>query len=229
MKKTAQKKTSGSSHQSSEEKLVDEEKKDVNNLVDGDKKPSETELPNHPQQQDKPKLEPPKHKDHGQFNGFLVEEAREIAPPEPSSWWTKEISFKTFILSHLAILIVGLSAIGALAYYLNKDKQLYLYHQSGPVTKEPISFNLDINNPDDNLLVYEKSLVVSGKTSPNAVVVISTNSEDYPIEVGDKGDFSRVISLNQGLNEITVNAFDSQGDNKTVIRSVYYTEEKLEQ
>ena len=140
----------------------------------------------------------------------------------------KIISAKTFILSHLALLIIGLTFFISLSIYLNPDyfkaKNLKDYL---PVTTKPISFNLDINNPEDELLLFENSTLISGKTSPNATVVISSEDFDIGMQTNNQGEFSKLIELSEGINLIQITAFDQNGNSKEAIRTIYYSKEKL--
>ena len=140
----------------------------------------------------------------------------------------KVLSTKTFIISHLALLVLSLIFLGGFYYILNADQfnntpiKDYL-----PVTTKPVSFNLDITNPDDELLVFDKSLVISGKTSPRASIIISFADQNSGLQADGNGEFSKVVVLNKGANEILIAAFDSSGNTKTVSRTIYYSEEKL--
>lgn len=141
----------------------------------------------------------------------------------------REISFKTFLLSHLGILLAGLAFIGFF-YFLVGDRYDGLnVERYDPVTKEPSSFSLDINNLDDNLLTFDENIVISGKTDPNTTVLITSNETDLGLESDSKGNFTKVINLAEGPNLVTVTAFDSKGNVKTINRSVYYSKESLEE
>ncbi len=140
----------------------------------------------------------------------------------------KVLSLKAFILSNLIILILSLIFLAGFYYILNSDQfkaspiKSYL-----PVTNKPISLNLDITNPDDELLVFDKSQVISGKTAPKATVIISIANINQGMQADTNGEFSKVIVLNKGLNEITIGVFDNSGNSKTVSRTIYYSEDKL--
>lgn len=149
------------------------------------------------------------------------------------SIWEKELSFQAFILSHLLILAFGLGVLGWL-YYMLYDIKLPFAPKSAfesyqPVTTTPISFNLDLNNPDEDSLVFDKSIVISGKTSPQASVIVSVDDKDTALQSNSNGDFSKVVVLSSGLNRVRVDAFDSQGNTKEVTRLVYFSEEKLDE
>lgn len=157
-----------------------------------------------------------------------VEVQSEAKEDTNQSFMSKPLSTKAFILSLIAIVLISLSGTFMLYKYLYENtpnpKDLKNY---SPVSREPSSFSMEVTNPDDELLTFDKTLIISGRTSEKATIVISNNDTDTAIEANAQGDFSKVINLNKGLNEITINAFDSFGNNKTEVRTVYYSEEKL--
>lgn len=137
------------------------------------------------------------------------------------------LSTKTFIISHIAILVSALIFFGGLYYILYQDKFQPAPLQYNPVTREPVSLFLEISNPEDEILVYEDNLIVSGKTGPDAAVIISTNESDIGLQSGKDGQFSRVFNLSPGTNIIEITSFDPEGNSKSQTKSVYYSEEKL--
>lgn len=135
---------------------------------------------------------------------------------------------KGIILTALSVIVLGL--IGYTGYHFitaSQNRPLALT-SLGTITHEPVSFDLEVDNPDDELLVYDSSLLVSGKTSPNASVIISDGDQDLALSASSTGDFSQVVTLSTGLNRILINAFDDQGNTKQVARTVYYSEEKIQ-
>lgn len=97
-----------------------------------------------------------------------------------------------------------------------------------PVSKEPTSFSLEINSPEDDLLSFDQNVVISGKTAPFATVIIVNGSFTTGFDAGSKGDFSKVFTLNEGPNSLYITAFDKTGTTKTVIKNIYYSKEALE-
>ncbi len=97
----------------------------------------------------------------------------------------------------------------------------------GPVTVLPKSLRIDLDQPDDNLLTFQSSLIVSGSTLPNLLVLISTQSQDSVVESKKDGSFSTVIQLEEGVNNLTVTVFDQGGDSRSAERTVYYSKEKI--
>lgn len=139
-----------------------------------------------------------------------------------------KLTTKQFILTQILILACSLIFLGALYYILNVQ-----YQQSqkpfavGPVTTLPKSLRLDLDQPDDDTLSYQSSLIVSGKTGPLMEIVISTDTQDLVIKSKPDGRFSTVINLKEGVNRITAAVFDTTGDFRSAERTVYYSKEKL--
>ncbi|MBI2040215.1 hypothetical protein HYT18_04010 [Candidatus Microgenomates bacterium] len=141
---------------------------------------------------------------------------------------SRRLSIKTFILSQLLILLLGLIFIFGLNYYLNVNGLEKSYSLSkGPVTSPPKSLRLDLEQPDRDMLSFDSSIIVSGKTAPSTEVLISTLSQDLVIKSSPDGNFSTVIKLDQGLNIITAVVFDITGDSRSDERTVFYSKEKL--
>ncbi len=144
------------------------------------------------------------------------------------SFGNRKLSHKSFILSHIVILIIGLIFLGGLYYILNiqyqSPKSLFL---NGPVTTTPKSLRLDLDQPDQDTLSYSQSIIVSGKTSPGNTVLIYTETFDTVIKAKPDGSFSTMLSLNEGVNRLTATVFDETGDFRSAERAVYYSKEKL--
>lgn len=140
----------------------------------------------------------------------------------------KKLTKKHFILSQILILFIGLIFLGGLYYILNieyqKPKNLFL---NGPVTSLPKSLVLSLDQPEDNSLSYSSSVVISGETGPSKDVLISTDTDDLVITSNRDGSFSTVLNLTTGVNRIQVVVFDSTGDSRSDIRTVYYSKEKI--
>lgn len=137
------------------------------------------------------------------------------------------LSTKTFILSHLVILIVSLSFFGGLYYILYQDKFQTLPQAYNPVTKEPTSFILEISSPDDDMLVNDASIVISGTTGPDTAVIITSAQNSSGLQSGRDGQFSKVFPLSEGPNIVTITAFDHEGNTKSITKSIYYSKEKI--
>ncbi len=140
---------------------------------------------------------------------------------------SRQLSQKSFIISSFLILLVGLGFIAGLYFLVNPIAGQTNWLSNGPVTTDPISFNLEIATPDDNILSFDKSTIISGQTSALATVIISGIDQDSEVTADKNGDFSRVVNLDEGPNSFKITAYDDQGNFKTVIRNIYYSTEAL--
>lgn len=141
-----------------------------------------------------------------------------------------KLESKTFILSQTLILLVSLVLIGILYYFLNLQYPTPLTNFStlgGPITSEPKSLLLTVEEPENDKLVFKSTTLISGKTTPNLPVLISTESQDLVINSKGNGTFSTSLELDLGVNQIQVSVFDGNGDSRSETRIVYYSEEKL--
>lgn len=146
---------------------------------------------------------------------------------EKQVWFKKKLSGKTSAIILIIVFCLSLLYIFSLSKYLNSGFKPPVLLSGIPVTSVSKNFFLEINNPDDNIFTTDKNILISGSTLPNAVVIISTLTNDYGFEASDKGEFSKIIPLASGLNYIKVNAFDSDGTQKTAERTVFYSPEEL--
>lgn len=143
---------------------------------------------------------------------------------------SRKLSTKHFIISHLFILALGLTFLTALYFILHiqYQKPTKLYSASGgPVTTPPKSLRIDLQQPDDDSLTSQSTIIVSGKTAPNSEVLIFTDAYDLLLRSTPAGTFSTVIKLDEGVNKILAVVFDVTGDARSSERTVYYSKEKL--
>lgn len=132
-----------------------------------------------------------------------------------------------FIVSMLAILVFSTGLLLALYFYINQNPSGVNFAQSEPVTREPVSLIFNLSSPDDNLLTFDSDLLVTGKTSPGSVIIISLNDDDQSLEVSSQGDFSTTLKLQPGVNSLTIASFDLLGNSKSEERTIYYSKEKI--
>lgn len=140
----------------------------------------------------------------------------------------KKLSLSQFIIAHLLLFIIGLAFLAGLYYILNlqytKPNKPFL---AGPITSPPKSLRLDLDQPDDESISYNSQITVSGKAGPQKTVLISTPTTDIVTGSKTDGSFSAILELEEGINKITITAFDSLGESKSEQRTVYYSEGKI--
>ena len=92
----------------------------------------------------------------------------------------------------------------------------------------PISSSfLTLENPQNEAIFSEDEITVSGKTTPNALVVIISPTDEETIEADDKGNFEAKILLEEGDNEISITAYTKDDEEQTESITVYYSEEEI--
>lgn len=77
-----------------------------------------------------------------------------------------------------------------------------------PITSE---FKIALDKPEDNDVVTDNIVNVSGITKPLAWITVSGEKGDYIIQSDDKGVFAQDVDLIGGVNQIKVTAFDPKG------------------
>ncbi len=143
---------------------------------------------------------------------------------------TINLSSGTFIASQILILILGLLFLAFLHFILNIQFQptANLYSAGGgPITSAPASLALELFAPSDNQLTFEPQILVSGKTTPNLTVLITSNDQNMVIKANAQGSFSTVFNLKEDENHISVVVFDTNGDERMLQRTIFYSKEKI--
>ena len=85
-------------------------------------------------------------------------------------------------------------------------------------TPTSIGFFLQVTEPQDESIVTSSVIPVGGTTSPDAVV--SVNGE--VVEVDERGNFTTMVTLEEGPNIIEVIASDFEGNKESTILAVIY-------
>lgn len=132
-----------------------------------------------------------------------------------------------FILFILLVGLLGSGYLATISHILNSNPFETLTFSKGPLTSEPVSFNLNLTNPEDNSLVFNSEILIQGSTSPGATVIASFETEDLTTESSSNGNFEITAFLDEGVNHLTVTSFDDVGNSKSETRTVYYSKEKI--
>jgi hypothetical protein len=135
------------------------------------------------------------------------------------------------ILSFVAVLI-GLLAAGIAFYFYQSTKtistpnQITLNAPSPTPTPKPTVY-ISLNNPNDETVTDSKTLTVSGKTNPNATIIIYTDNDQQIIQPSTQGDFSTTLTLDNGENLLKISAILPGGEINTILRTVTYSTENF--
>ena len=115
----------------------------------------------------------------------------------------------------IATMIIALVVIGIITYLII---QFYKFQ------KPPM---LNITSPENNITVQEENIKIIGNTEKTAVIKV--NDQVFPID--SQGGFNVDVKLNPGQNVISIKAYSSTNEEKSVIvtRNINYTPENSEQ
>ena len=94
-----------------------------------------------------------------------------------------------------------------------------------PVTSSPIFLNIE--RPVNESVSTIKTISLSGSTTVDATIIISTPSDDQVITPTQIGTFSTNIILDNGENSITITAVNAAGDEITKTIMVAYSTESF--
>ena len=134
------------------------------------------------------------------------------------------------ILSFVAVLVGLLVAGGAFYFYqqtkvLPSDLQKPISITTNQTPKPKVTLSLD--EPKDESVSDTRVIKVSGKTDPDAVIVILTDNDYDVITPSSTGDFSTTETIRDGENSIEVTAMNKNGDVNTIKRTVTYSTESF--
>jgi hypothetical protein len=83
--------------------------------------------------------------------------------------------------------------------------------------------SLSITSPQDNSLLDQEEIEITGKTSPSANIVILFEEGEEIIQADGQGEFKKTITLSGGANEITITAVDQDGNEASKVLNLVYS------
>jgi len=104
----------------------------------------------------------------------------------------------------------------------NTQTQTTEVNESQPIVEtsptEEGQISLIISSPENNTIVNQAKVEISGQTVAQATVIILFEEGEEVFQADEKGEFSQEINLVGGANEIKITAFDAEGNetNKTL-------------
>jgi hypothetical protein len=147
------------------------------------------------------------------------------APPVPEVVAKHNPSLLIGVL--VVLLLVGLG-VGGLFLYSRKSSTpapapAPIVADAQP-TAVPTVTNLPlvVTSPAEGELAVSQKISVKGKTSPNITVAIFTDSDQTSVQSSSTGDFEAMVTLQTGINSLTVTVFDDNGQEKSVSMDVVY-------
>lgn len=133
------------------------------------------------------------------------------------------------ILSFVMVLI-GLLVAGAAFYFYQSTKKVsptkdIVTNNITPTPSANPTFYLIVNEPKDESIADKKTITISGKTDPDAIVVILTSSDQQILQPSSIGNFTTTQTIDAGVNYIRIHAIAKNGEIQTIERIVSYTTE----
>lgn len=136
------------------------------------------------------------------------------------------------IISFLASLI-GIFVAG-IAFYLYQATKAPSTSETKTITispptptQSPSSFIFIVDTPKDEEVVSNKTLIISGKTIPEAAIIISTALGDEVVTPSKNGSFSTSVTLEDNQNHIEMVAVAPNGEEKKIVKTVTYSTESF--
>ena len=88
-------------------------------------------------------------------------------------------------------------------------------------------FSLALTSPEDETISNTANIILTGVTSPKAVVAVAAETGQQIVEADTDGEFTAKISLEGGYNNISVTAFDAAGNSASKSLLITYTTSKI--
>lgn len=133
-------------------------------------------------------------------------------------------SSKTKVLGvALAAIIFAAAVAGGGYWWTLKNKQV---PEEITTRVEPPKASLIIAAPQDQMATTSAQIQIEGKTNPGSMVAVYSENNQETFEGDENGNFSGILALDEGPNEITFIAFDDENGEQSETRSVVYVKEE---
>jgi hypothetical protein len=135
------------------------------------------------------------------------------------------------ILTFISIVIGIIVAIGIFFIYQSTKKinptELKTITVNNPSPSPSSNLFLTVDSPKDEEVVDQRNIKISGKTLPDAKIVILTADNEEAAVPGKDGSFSTDINLSADENIIEISAIAPNGEIVKVKRVVSYSTESF--
>lgn len=128
--------------------------------------------------------------------------------------------FKDLLVAIVLGTLFGSGLTGGYLTYNKKQKDKIIPTPTPQITETPptetpsqdiINDNLSLTlvSPENNSLFNKADITVNGTTTPKANIIINTPVDTYNSRADDQGNFSIVVKIEAGINDLEVTAIDS--------------------
>lgn len=135
------------------------------------------------------------------------------------------------ILSFIAVLM-GLLVAGIAFYFYQSSKiisssQIKSVSLTAPTPTPKPSIFLTLDTPTDEQVFDQKTIIVSGKTTPTATVEVLTTLSEQIVTPASTGAFSTTVTIEDGESVIDIIAISSSGNEVKLSKTVTFSTESF--
>ena len=94
-------------------------------------------------------------------------------------------------------------------------------------SEKPIDNDLKVNSPENNSLLNSDKINISGVTSKNSNVIITTQTKSFIGKSDEIGNFKVPITLESGFNIVKITSIDSSNNQKDTLINITYSTAKI--
>lgn len=141
----------------------------------------------------------------------------------------------TVVAIIIGIIIGGLMAFGVI-YFPNLVSRVFRSNnQTVDLTPTPTiaisttALSLEITEPISDAVLFNDKTTIKGKIQPagKKIIIVDTVNESLITTSADNGEFSKEVTLDEGVNTESVSVYDENGNRETKTITLFYTPEKL--
>ena len=152
-------------------------------------------------------------------------------PYDTSTIISTSMKAEKIIFSFVAVLFGLLVAFGAFYFYQStraiSPNKIRTISVANPTPTPPSSVYLTVSSPADEAVVNSKTLTISGKVSPNAIVAILTPTDQQIVTPTKDGSYSVTTTISDDENIIEITAIGPNGDEQKIVRTVTFSTEEF--
>lgn len=137
----------------------------------------------------------------------------------------------------LAIILGALLGLGIMGGYLTANKKIIFKKPSATeisptpeinqeITPTPTvgsNDQLTIDSPENNSIVSVSKINITGITTPNSIIIITTSSDSFNDKSDENGKFNIPIELESGANLVKVTTIDSNDNQTDITLTITYS------
>ncbi|HKC15028.1 MAG TPA: hypothetical protein VKC89_03665 [Patescibacteria group bacterium] len=141
------------------------------------------------------------------------------------------MSKEKVILSFVAV-TVGLIVAAVAFYFYQGTKEIPKELQKpisilNPNSTPKPAVTLVIDEPKDESVSNTRVIKVSGKTDPDAMIIVLTDTDESVLNPTITGEFSTTVTIETGANPIQITAIGKNGETNTIERTITYSTESF--